>query len=670
MNEIRKHLDFAIHRKNIDDDGIRIEGFASTDDVDRVGDVIPAGAWDLDNYQKNKIILFNHNYDEPIGKAEEIEVRENGLYVKCLIDPMTKAGRQIENDVLKAFSVGFILKDAKYDSNTNTFVLTDVELLEVSVVSVPANAAATFSLEKSCNDKEFASLMKMYGPKVPEERASPELEETQKMSDKDKKQAPEPQVDDITASIEKMFERFEARMDEKKAAEEKAAADAAAKLAAEEKAAAKAVEVETGAERLMEEMEKRFNDMNADTAKTIDELKTQLKEKADEIAKMNESKRVLPSGGGRRGPVDPETAKELVHAHLFGVITGKGMDTDFAKRVMQKSDIDIIRDDAEMMDDTIRSTIEREIEMNLRAAALFRRITVTSGSTTLPIAGDVEPARFQTGPANGPEGSGGNKGTSGGNLQGRDGSVSDAGADNRYTVKEKVLRAHRLISQTYISNDTEEQIILNLMPLITDRVVRSHARAMEDMVLLGYPNTLAGVGTPRTIDGLINGRLDTNCFTSTRKVSSGSDGAALEASMLLSARKRMGIYGLDPSAVTYIVPINGFYNLIEDKEFTDMDKVGPMASKIQGMIGMIYGSPVITTDAFVSSDVASEVELQDCIGIAVNPMNYVIPQLRNLTLESDYEVGEQRRVIVAYQSTGFEDMVEGATSSARVVNAN
>ena len=665
MNEIRKHLDFAIHRKNIDDDGIRIEGFASTDDVDRVGDVIPASAWDLGNYQKNKIILFNHNYDEPIGKAEEIEVRENGLYVKCLIDPMTKAGRQIENDVLKAFSVGFILKDAKYDSNTNTFVLTDVELLEVSVVSVPANAAATFSLEKSCNDKEFASLMKMYGPKVPEEGASPELEETQKMSEKEKEKAPEPQVDIITASMEKMFERFEARMDEKRAA-----ADAAAKLAAEEKAAAKAVEVETGAERLMADMEKRFNDMNADTAKTIDELKTQLKEKADEIAKMNESKRVLPSGGGRSGPVDAETAKELVHAHLFGVITGKGMDTDFAKRVMQKADIDIIRDDAEMMDDTIRSTIEREIEMNLRAAALFRRITVTSGSTTLPIAGDVEPARFQTGPANGPEGSGGNKGTSGGNLQGRDGSVSDTGNANQYTVKEKVLRAHRLISQTYISNDTEEQIILNLMPLITDRVVRSHARAMEDMVLLGYPNTLAGVGTPRTIDGLINGRLDTNCYTSTRKISSGSDGAALEASMLLSARKRMGIYGLDPSAVTYIVPINGFYNLIEDKEFTDMDKVGPMASKIQGMIGMIYGSPVITTDAFVSSDVASEVEIQDCIGIAVNPMNYVIPQLRNLTLESDYEVGEQRRVIVAYQSTGFEDMVEGATSSARVVNAN
>ena len=84
---------------------------------------------------------------------------------------------------------------------------------------------------------------------------------------------------------------------------------------------------------------------------------------------------------------------------------------------------------------------------------------------------------------------------------------------------------------------------------------------------------------------------------------------------------------------------------------------------------MIYGSPVITTDAFVSSDVAANATTGDCLGIAVNPMNYVIPQLRNVTLESDYEVGEQRRVIVAYQSTGFEDMVEGAIASAKVVNA-
>ena len=46
--------------------------------------------------------------------------------------------------------------------------------------------------------------------------------------------------------------------------------------------------------------------------------------------------------------------------------------------------------------------------------------------------------------------------------------------------------------------------------------------------------------------------------------------------------------------------------------------------------------------------------------LAVYNRNYVIPRLRGVQVEQDYEVMNQRRVIVATQSLGFEEIVAGA----------
>jgi hypothetical protein len=39
-----------------------------------------------------------------------------------------------------------------------------------------------------------------------------------------------------------------------------------------------------------------------------------------------------------------------------------------------------------------------------------------------------------------------------------------------------------------------------------------------------------------------------------------------------------------------------------------------------------------------------------------------MPRLRGVTVESDYEVANQRRVLVASQRLGFTDLIDGATS--------
>ena len=69
----------------------------------------------------------------------------------------------IKDGALKSFSVGFRVKDGKYDANNDSMTITEVELLEISVVSVPANQNSLFSVRKSFEgDSEYEEFVKSF----------------------------------------------------------------------------------------------------------------------------------------------------------------------------------------------------------------------------------------------------------------------------------------------------------------------------------------------------------------------------------------------------------------------------------------------------------------------------------------------------------------------------
>ena len=107
--------------------------------------------------------------------------------------------------------------------------------------------------------------------------------------------------------------------------------------------------------------------------------------------------------------------------------------------------------------------------------------------------------------------------------------------------------------------------------------------------------------------------------------------------------------------------------IVANLEFADITDVGSdIATKVTGTIGAVYGSPVIVSDNFETEEAGASV------AYAVNLRNYVIPRLRGVSVEQDYEVGNQRRVIVATQSLGFEELVAdtaGNRSAVKIVTA-
>ena len=133
------------------DEVLEIVGYASTGSKDRHGDIILPEAWKkgTSEYERNPIILAYHNHDTPAGKTTGLEINKKGLKITGQISKAAgNVYTLVKEGILSTFSVGFMVKDADYDEKTNIFVIKEAELLEISVVAVPANPDATFSIAK------------------------------------------------------------------------------------------------------------------------------------------------------------------------------------------------------------------------------------------------------------------------------------------------------------------------------------------------------------------------------------------------------------------------------------------------------------------------------------------------------------------------------------------
>jgi HK97 family phage prohead protease len=124
----------------------QIRVIASTETVDRVGDIVVMGGADLTAFRKNPIVLASHDYHQPIGTAK-VEVKGGVLEAVITFAPsgVSKAADEwcglAKNGVVNAVSIGFNPRKAEPIRGGGT-KFTEWELLEISLVGIPANSSA------------------------------------------------------------------------------------------------------------------------------------------------------------------------------------------------------------------------------------------------------------------------------------------------------------------------------------------------------------------------------------------------------------------------------------------------------------------------------------------------------------------------------------------------
>lgn len=131
----------------------KLQFVLSDETKDRYGDIIKSDGWQLANFKKNPIAMFNHDRDFPIGVWKSIKVEGKRLVATLKLAAEGTSQRideirsLVEQGIIRATSVGFralarspILDDE--GNPTGGIIFNSSELLEASLVSVPANPSA------------------------------------------------------------------------------------------------------------------------------------------------------------------------------------------------------------------------------------------------------------------------------------------------------------------------------------------------------------------------------------------------------------------------------------------------------------------------------------------------------------------------------------------------
>lgn len=621
-----------------EDASLIIEGYANTISKDRAGDVIPASTWRkagaLQNYKNNPIILAYHNHSKPIGKAIELETTDLGLKIKARISP--GAGdvyTLIKDGILSTFSVGFMIKDANYDSATETYFINDVELTEISVVSVPCNQDSTFTLAKSLVGEVDSFKQQFISP---EDKPSVDSTGSKHMSEFNLQDL----LGQVADTVKGTLAAEKAAADAAKAAADKAAAEkAAAELAAKEAA-------KSAAASLVAELEAKLKEKDTVFAEAVKAHSAQLAAMKDEIAQVVASRQAPVvalnpvAAGVRSKAMQKREDAEVDAVVMLGIIKGQDMfTTEFGKRhyaekVNTSSSIQVSSNSYE----TVFSTnLMRDIQAELVIAPLFEEIAMTAANLTIPInpasgvATWVDAASF------------------GGPNSGSTNAITA-------TLTERTLKTFKLAAKTYLTEETQEDSIIAVLPILRQHLVESHAKAIDQAFLRGTgTNQPKGLIVQAAAIGAAATEVSTATHTGTVKVT---------AKMLLNARRKLGLYGINLADITLIVSREAYWDLLLDDQWADVQQVGTDAVKLRGEVGNIYGMKVLVSDGFAAK--ATGV----AYAVIVYTKNFVVPRQRDVVVKTDFDVERDRRVFVATQRLNLEPLIEvtaGSGNGAGVV---
>lgn len=630
---------FAVNEKALPSAGdsgtesIFIEGYASTTDIDRSGDVVPKSVWEkgIQNYLKNPIILSQHDYDDPIGRMTEYKVDDKGLWVKARISAAAEeVFGLIKDKILTAFSIGFKIVDAEYNSAAEVFVIKELELVEISVVSVPCNQNTLFDLSKAFKDAgDYKKFKEQFAPKGESAKGLESNSETNSITMKEWNMSPEEMkqlLADAAKSAAEEATKSLLAAQAAKALEDAEAAKAAAELDARIKSAvATQIQVgESGAERLLAEVTKRLDDQVASSKSMLDGLESTLKEKAAEIAKLQASKMSFADNSQGQGSSYDEREK----AYLLSKISGKSIeDSKFGRSVVEKTGQHLPSATWEL---EVSTNMEAEVRRRLVVAPLVRGVNMKTNVMTLPVNPEAGLASWViNSDFGGANSSGGTTATTG----------QTPGSGSPHALKEITLNAYKVATREYLNYEEEEDSLLVIMPIVRDAMIRRLARSVDRAYLLG-----GGSGAD-PVKGLA-------LYDASSAITPAVGGAATVAN-LRGLRKDLGAWGLDPAEVVYVVSQEVYYDLLDDTVFQTMNQVGPQATLLTGQVGQIGNSPVLVSAEFPTKASGIATATANIGAIAFAPGNFMAGNQRGLRFDTQELVETQRRVLVASLRTGM-----------------
>lgn len=156
-----------------DDGKLYFEGYANTVNIDRQRHIVLPKAFrkSIKGFLKNNPqVFYNHDWNVSIGGIDDAEIDEKGLKVRGYVQPATDENGvelfgswgefirmvrgQVKRGQIRTLSIGFRVVQAeekqldKDKRETRYLEIREVDLMEISLVTVPANRESVIQVQK------------------------------------------------------------------------------------------------------------------------------------------------------------------------------------------------------------------------------------------------------------------------------------------------------------------------------------------------------------------------------------------------------------------------------------------------------------------------------------------------------------------------------------------
>jgi len=289
------------------------------------------------------------------------------------------------------------------------------------------------------------------------------------------------------------------------------------------------------------------------------------------------------------------------------------------------------------------SELIRKVKLQLKVAALHRRVAMPTNPFKLPIDGaDATAYLFSE-------------------------STGDTSAKITASTPgtgEVTFDAIKLACRVLVSTELEEDSIVAILPLLRDKIVQALAEAQESATINGDTD-----GTH--MDSDVTASSDVRkAWDGYRKLALGAakiDCATFNKTNLRAIRTAMGKYGVNPNNLAWIAGISVYNKMLGLDEVVTLDKYGPSATILTGELGKFDGIPIIVSE-FIREDLnASGVHDDITTDKTVLPLVYrpafLYGDRRSITLRVSQELYMEtdQDVAIATQRLDFQP-VQNATA--------
>lgn len=149
-------------KDSVGTEGVIIEGYASTKDLDRGGDIVEPTAFadTLGEFMENPLITYMHDWGNPVGRVIAARITESGLWVRGFISKTaTTAVELIKEGILRGFSIGYEIVEEKMVKDVRHIL--KLKLYEIAIVTIPMNAQTLFTVAKALRNGASPEAIKM-----------------------------------------------------------------------------------------------------------------------------------------------------------------------------------------------------------------------------------------------------------------------------------------------------------------------------------------------------------------------------------------------------------------------------------------------------------------------------------------------------------------------------